>query len=573
MFLPTTREELKKLGWKRCDVILVSGDTYIDSPYMGVAVIGKLLLREGYRVGIIAQPAIDSAGDILRLGEPALYWGVTGGSVDSMVANFTALKKPRRSDDYTPGGKNTRRPNRAVIQYVNLIRRFAKEKIPVVLGGIEASLRRIAHYDYWSDGLRRSILFDAKADYLLYGMAEKSVVEFTEKLKKGESVKEVRGLAYLSNTPEEKYITLPSFEEILSDKEAFIEMYNLFYRNTDPVSARGLNQRHGSRWLIQNPPPPILSTAEMDAVYNLKYERETHPYYAKEGEVKALQTIRFSIKTHHGCYGECNFCAIAVHEGRTVYGRSEENILKEAREIARHPDFKGYISDVGGPTANMYQIECDKKLRSGICTHKRCVFPEVCKTLRTDHAPQTRLLKKIREIPGIKKAFVASGIRYDMLLEDGKEGEKYLREIVNHHVSGQMKIAPEHTEEEVLRHMGKPGAESLANFRKLFDKLNRQTGKRQFLTYYLIAAHPGCTDEHMKNLKKYADKNLKMTPEQVQVFTPTPLTYSSVMYYTEKDPFTGEKIFVEKDISAKARQKRIVTGGKRKFYKPDRKKR
>lgn len=567
MFLPVTKNEMKALNWDKCDVILISGDTYIDSPYIGISVIGHLLSNAGYRVGIIAQPKLDNPADITSLGEPALFWGISGGSVDSMVTNYTASLKPRRQDDYTPGGLNNRRPDRAVIQYSNLIRKYFKNTVPIVLGGIEASLRRIAHYDYWSDKIRRSILFDAKADYLVYGMAEKSIVDLANSFKNKQSPENLRGIAFISKQPNENYINLPSFEDAATDHKAFIEMYHHFYKNTDPKSAKGLNQKHGDRYLVQNPPAHLLTQKEMDFVYSLPFERDVHPHYKKFGEVRALQTIQFSIKTHHGCYGECNFCAIAVHEGRTIQWRSEESILEEAKQLAQNPDFKGYIADVGGPTANMYGFECSKKLSKGVCEHKRCIFPEICSTLKVNHSPQTSMLKKIRQIPGIKKAFVASGIRYDMILDDKKNGEGYLKEIVAHHVSGQMKIAPEHSEDAVLEKMGKPGKGDLIEFKKMFDNLNEQSGKKQFLTYYLIAAHPGCTEKEMMDLKDFTGNNLRINPEQVQIFTPTPGTYSSVMYHTETDPFSDEHIFVEKSLAGKMRQKYILTGEPAKSFK------
>jgi len=558
MFLPTTRQELDQLGWNALDVILVTGDSYIDSPYIGIAVIGKVLVNAGYRVGIIAQPDVQSNQDITRLGEPLLFWGVTGGSVDSMVSNYTALKKKRHNDDYTPGGINNRRPDRAVITYVNLIRRFYKRTRPIVLGGIEASLRRIAHYDFWSDRIRGSILFDAKADYLLYGMAERSVLELALAIENNTAVEQTRGLCYIARQKREEYLELPSLAEVTGDKLAFINMYHTFYRNNDPLNAKGLCQQHGDRFLIQNPPAIYPDQSEIDAVYDMVYEYDQHPYYAQLGKVRALETIKFSISTHRGCYGECNFCAIAVHEGRTVRWRSEASILAEARHLTELPDFKGYILDAGGPTANMYAIECDIKLKSGSCQGKRCLTPNICPVLKIDHKPQTELLRRLRKIKGVTKVFIASGIRYDLLLADRKSGQEYLEEIVEHHVSGQLKIAPEHSETHILRRMGKPGRTPLLKFKERFDSLSHSSGKKQFLTYYLIAAYPDCTDDDMRKLKEFANQSLQINPEQIQVFTPTPSTYASVMYYTEMDPFTHEKIFVEKDPIKKQRQKDIV---------------
>jgi uncharacterized radical SAM protein YgiQ len=563
MFLPTTKQELDDLGWTTLDVILVTGDAYVDSPFIGVAIIGKVLWEAGYRVGIIAQPDIHSVEDIARLGEPELFWGVTGGSIDSMVANYTATKKKRKTDDLTPGGQNDRRPDRAVIVYANLIRRYFKQTKPIVLGGVEASLRRVAHYDFWSDQIRRSILFDAKADILVYGMGEKTVVALAEQLKAGAEIQDLRGICYISLDKRESYIELPSYEEVARDKRAFIDMFHTFYCNNDPHTAKGLCQKQDTRYLIQNPPAPYLTQDELDQVYGMDFERDLHPFYRKQGGVKALETIRFAITTHRGCYGECNFCSIAVHQGRTVRWRSQASILREAKCVTEVPDFKGYIHDLAGPTANMYGFECRKKLRRGSCEDKRCVYPQVCPQLKVDHRQQIALLKSLRQVKGIKKVFVASGIRYDLVLADGKYGIKYLRDVVRHHVSGQMKVAPEHTEAHVLRRMGKPGTKILLEFKDWFYQLTRDIGKNQFLTYYLIVAHPGCTEQDAHKLKRFASRNLRVVPEQVQIFTPTPSTYSSLMYYTEMDPFTLEELFVEKDTAGKERQKNIVVDKRR----------
>ncbi len=565
MFLPTTLDEMRHLGWDACDIILITGDSYIDSPYIGTAVIGKVLAQAGYRVGVIAQPNTASLADIARLGEPRLFWGVTAGSVDSMVANYTASKKKRKSDDYTPGGVNDRRPDRAAIVYTNLIRRWSKQASPsaparpIVLGGIEASLRRIAHYDFWSDRVRGSLLFDAKADYILYGMAEQTVLRLAACLSTGQDPRLIPGLCYISREVPPDYLELPAYEVVRQDKRAFIEMFHAFYRNNDPLTARGLYQKHADRFLVQNPPTPYQTQAELDTVYALDYERVQHPYYERIGPAKALETIRFSISTHRGCYGECNFCAIAVHEGRTVRWRSQSSILAEAEQLTDHPDFKGYIQDLGGPTANMYGYECRKKLERGSCPQKRCLYPTVCTSLKVDHSPQVDLLRAVRRLPGVKKVFVASGVRYDLLLSDRAHGEAYLREVVEHHVSGQMKIAPEHTESHVLDLMGKPDTSTLLAFKNVFERLSKAAGKNQFLTYYIIAAYPGCTEQDMQHLKHFASSKLHVNPEQVQIFTPTPSTYASLMYYTEMDPFTLQPIYVEKDLRRKERQKEVVT--------------
>ncbi|MBN1664139.1 MAG: YgiQ family radical SAM protein [Deltaproteobacteria bacterium] len=558
MFLPATKEEMTRLGWDRLDVILVSGDTYIDSPFIGIAVIGKTLWKAGFRVGIIAQPDINGGDDITRLGEPELFWGVTGGSVDSMIANYTATLKKRRDDDYTPGGLNNRRPDRAVIVYANLIRRYFKNTAPVILGGIEASLRRIAHYDYWSDAIRRSILFDAKADGLVYGMGEKTVADLACRFRDSRETASLRGYCLIEKECPKDALEIPAWEEVKSSTERFIDMFRLFYDNSDPVTGKRLCQRHGDRYVVQNPPPPCETMEEMDRIYHMNYERAVHPWYRRAGAVRALETIRFSIPTHRGCYGECRFCAIALHEGRTVRSRSEASILNEARQLIKHKDFKGNIFDLCGPTANMYAVECKKKLEQGACNDKRCLFPEPCPSLHIDHSRQRALLASLRSLPGIKKVFLASGVRSDMILHDRKEGMNYLRDLVRHHVSGQMKIAPEHSEDAVLSVMGKPGGDGLLRFRKEFYRLTTESGKDQYLTYYFMAAHPGCDEGHMTRLQEFTRRELHLQPEQVQIFIPAPGTWSAVMYYAEKDPFTGEKLFVEKNIARKKRQKEIV---------------
>jgi len=560
MFLPSTREEMERLGWPQLDVILVTGDAYIDSPFIGVAMIGKLLVHHGFRVGVIAQPAVNSGTDITRLGEPKLFWGVTGGCIDSMVANRTASGRRRKTDDYTPGGLNTRRPDRAVIAYANLIRQHFKGTAPLVLGGIEASLRRIAHYDVWDNRVRRSILFDAKADYLLYGMAERTVLELARALAAGQSPTSIRGLCYAAAEAPATALMLPAYQTTAADKTAFAAMFRVFYDNNDPITAQMLAQQQDSRFLIHNPPQPPLSTTELDQVHNLDFERDLHPLDRRMGTVRALDTIRFALATHRGCYGECNFCAITVHQGRTIQQRSVESIVREAERLAVHPAFKGTIADVGGPTANMYGFECAKKQTKGACRDKRCLFPTICPSLKIDHGPLIGLLQRLRSINNIKKIAVASGIRYDIILADKKHGLSYLREVVRHHVSGQMKIAPEHSESEVLHAMGKPGTEPLLQFRSLFNRLTDEEGLKQFLTYYLIAAHPGCTQAAMEALHAFCRKELHLIPRQVQLFTPTPCTWSTLMYWTETDPFSNTPCFVEKSEAGRERQKVALVG-------------
>jgi uncharacterized radical SAM protein YgiQ len=558
MFLPTTSTELKKLKWDKLDIILVTGDAYIDSAFIGVSVIGQVLLAAGFRVGIIAQPDCHSAVDISRLGEPELFWGITGGCMDSMVANYTATKKKRRSDDLTAGGKNNSRPDRASVVYANLIRQYFKNTKPLVLGGLEASLRRIAHYDFWSDSIRRSILFDARADVLVYGQAEKAIVELAQKLKSGDNVKDIRGICYIDSSTPADYLELPSWEKVTEDKKSFVWMFNTFYQNNDPLTAHGLFQQHGPRYLIHNPPQLSLTTDELDQIYAFDFARDVHPFHQAGGKVNAMDTIKFSITSHRGCFGECNFCSISVHEGRSIISRSEESIIAEAQKLAALPDFKGYILDVGGGTANMYGMECTKRQKHGACKNKRCLYPHVCANLNADHSRQINLLKRLRQIKGIKKVFVASGIRYDLLLADKKHCASYMQELVMHHVSGQLKVAPEHTEGFVLKLMGKPKIDVLLEFKNIFEKLSSKSGSKQFITYYFIAAHPGCTEEYMHDLKSFTSRELKINPQQVQIFTPLPSTYSSLMYWTQIDPFTGKKIFVEKDAGKKQKQKNIV---------------
>ncbi len=558
MFLPSTPEEMKALGWRRLDAVIVTGDAYLDSPFIGAAVVGRVLREAGFRVGIVAQPRLDTDADIARLGEPALFWGVTGGSVDSMVANYTATGKRRKSDDFTPGGRNDRRPDRAVIAYTNLIRRHFKPTAPIVLGGIEASLRRIAHYDYWDDRVRRSVLVDAKADYLVYGMAEQTVVRLARALRDGGDPRDLPGLCYRARTAPEGFVGLPSADRSASDGAAFADMFDAFTANGDPVDAVGLFQPHGSQVLVHNPPAPPLAGEALDAVYEMDFTGDAHPVHRPHGPVRALDTIRFSITAHRGCYGGCSFCAIAAHQGRTVHWRSRESVLREVARLTRHRDFKGIVSDVGGPTANMYGIECPRKAERGACRDRQCLFPTVCRKLEVNHRPQMDLLRAVRGVPGVKSVFVASGLRHDLVLADRRWGLPYLTELARHHVSGQLKVAPEHSDPAVLRLMGKPGIGQLDRFRDLFDRAARSSGKRLYLTYYLMAAHPGCGMAQMGGLRTYLGTVLRHFPEQVQVFTPTPSTRSALMYHLGIDPATGSPIPVEKTVRGKERQKALV---------------
>jgi len=562
MFLPTTQKEIKALGWKSPDVILITGDTYVDSPYIGVAVLGKVLMDAGYTVGIIAQPDISSGKDIGRLGEPNLFWGITSGCMDSMISNYTPTNKRRKQDDLTGGGLNTRRPDLAVIAYTNLVRRYFKKTKPIVIGGIEASLRRISHYHYASDSIRRSILFDAKADILVYGMGEKTTLELAENLRRRRPVIDVRGICYIALEKKEGYLELPSHTEVAADTAKFIEMFKIFYKNNDPITGKGLCQKQNDRYLIQNPPQFPLTGEELDHVHELDYERDVHPYYAAWGPVRALETIRFAVSTHRGCFGDCSFCAISVHQGQRIVDRSEGSILKEAAVLTQHPEFKGYIHDVGGPTANMYGIECRRRKTKGTCRNKRCLTPVVCSKLEVTHLPQIALLKKIREIPKVKKVFIASGIRHDLVLEDRTDGLRYLEEVVRHHISGQLKVAPEHSEDHILALMGKPPIERFMEFFRCFEKINRRIGRKQFLTCYFIAAYPGCTRRDMERLNRFSQRVLKFKPRQIQIFTPSPSTPATLMYHTEKAYDSGKPIFVEKDQRNKEKQKNLILKGR-----------
>jgi uncharacterized radical SAM protein YgiQ len=552
MFLPTTKSEVQKLGWDRPDIILISGDTYIDSPFIGISVIGNYLSKKGFKTAIIAQPDIKT-GDIARLGEPNLFWGVSAGAMDSLISNWTALNKFRNDDDLTPGGINNRRPDRATIVYTNLIRRYFKNTKPIVLGGMEASLRRIVHYDFKDDALRRSILFDAKADILIYGMGEKTSFELASRLKEKKDWRDINGLCFISKEKGTDGFEIPSFQDCVKDKNIFFEAFKNFYDNSTSENEKVLYQKQTDRYLVHNPRWKNLTTEELDEIYDLDFTREVHPFYAKIGKVKAQDTIKFSITSHRGCFGECNFCAIAVHQGKEVVSRSEKSIIKEAQKIAKQKDFKGYISDLGGPTANMFESKCKINVNAGKCSNKSCLFPQTCSNLIFGHKKQTELLEKIKNIPDVKKVFVSSGIRYDMVCADKENGFNYLKNIADNNISGQMKVAPEHCDKKVLALMGKPQIKSLTDFIDMFNKVR---GK-QFLTYYFIAAYPGCGQKEMLVLKNFIEKNIKISPEQVQIFTPTPSTKATLMYYVQKDMF-GNEIFVEKDRNKKQYQKNCL---------------
>lgn len=558
MFLPTTREECRRLGWSSLDVILVTGDAYIDSPLVGVAVIGNVLAAAGFRVGLIAQPRVDAEVDLTRLGVPALFWGVTGGAVDSMVANHTAGMRPRRRDDFTAGGRNDRRPDRAVIVYANLIRRFARPIRPMVLGGIEASLRRISHYDVWNDRVRRSILFDARADYLVYGMGETTTLALTRRLAQGRGATDLPGVCYIEARPPEGYLRLPDHQEVVADPAAYNAMFARFARHGRAPEGVGLCQRQDTRFLVQNPPPPPMSAAQLDAVHELDYRRAVHPADLARGPVRALDTIAFSLVSHRGCFGGCAFCAISAHQGRTVVSRSAASLADEARRLTAHPDFRGTIADVGGPTANMYAMGCTRDPAAGPCRRASCLYPAVCAHLDRDHAAQVSLLDRLASVEAVRHVFVASGIRHDLVLADGRSGAAYLKRLVDRHTSGQLKVAPEHVVPEVLQVMGKPGPEVLEEFTARFQQAAAASGRKRFLTYYFMAAHPGCRHEHMAALEAYTRRRLHLRPEQIQIFTATPSTRATAIFHTGQDPFTGEPVFVERRLAARVAQKAAV---------------
>ena len=568
MFLPTNAEEMRRLGWDAVDAVLVSGDAYVDSPYSGTAVIGQVLLKAGFRVGILSQPPVGDPAAFREFGPPRLFWGISAGCVDSMVANYTASGKKRRQDDFTPGGINNRRPDRATIVYANLARAAFRPARPIILGGIEASLRRVAHYDFWSDKVRRPVICDAKADALCYGMGERAMVAFAEALRDGKDWHGIRGICYLAaeaDVPARTLATavrLPSFAEVSAPTEegrrAFLAAFNLFAAEQDAVTARPLLQKTDTRFLVHNPPALPLEQKELDAVHDIPYMLDAPPSIRAQGTIRALDTIRFSVTTHRGCYGNCRFCAIAVHQGRRVVSRSPDSIVGEVARFARHPRFRGTVADVGGPTANMYAIDCARKEKEGACPHKDCLFPSVCPALKPDHSAQLALLKRLRSLPGVKHVFVASGLRPDLIAADAAHGCDYVEALARHHVSGQLKLAPEHVVDHVLAAMGKPGVESLLRFKDRFDAASRRCGKRQFLTYYFIAAHPGCTEGDMRALKRFAQTRLNLHPEQVQIFTPTPLTASTAMYYTGLDPATGRPVFRARSFRDRQRQKDVL---------------
>ncbi|WP_251617006.1 YgiQ family radical SAM protein [Senimuribacter intestinalis] len=566
MFLPVTKKEIEDRGWSQVDFVLVSGDAYVDHHSFGTAIIGRLLESHGYKVAILPQPDYKSAEDFRRFGRPRLGFLINGGVVDSMVNNYSVFKQKRKVDEYSPGGISGNRPDRAVIVYSNRAREAYKD-VPVIIGGIEASLRRLGHYDYWSDKVRRSILLDAKADLLIYGMGERAVVAIAEALEAGIDVKDItwiEGTCYKAKSFEQDEDTavLPSYEEITGSKEAYCRSFSMAYRNNDDINGKRLVEKYAdSLYVIQNKPQPPLSRQELDDVYELPYENEIHPIYEAAGGIPAFSEIKFSLVSARGCFGGCSFCALTYHQGRQVRSRSKESLVAEARALTQKPDFKGYIHDVGGPTANFRYPACKKQLEYGVCKDKDCLYPRPCKNMEVDHKEYLAVLREIRQIPGVKKVFIRSGIRYDYVMAD--KDDAFLRELCKYHVSGTLKVAPEHITERVLYHMRKPAKEVFIAFADKYRRINQQLGLKQYLIPYLISSHPGSTLDDAVELALFL-KEYGFVPDQVQDFYPTPATLATCMYYTEMDPFTMEPVYIAKDLEEKKMQRALIH-----YHKPE----
>ena len=571
-FLPVTRADMEARGWDQCDFVYICGDAYVDHPSFGMAIITRVLEAHGYRVGIICQPDWRDPASIQVLGEPRLGFLASAGNMDSMVNHYSVTKHRRHTDAYTPGGVAGARPNHAVAVYGNLIRRVYKNT-PLIIGGIEASLRRLAHYDYWSDKLKRSILLDSGADLLIYGMGEHAVVQIADALDAGlpvDQITYVDGTVYRTSGEGAldqvfDYELLPSWDELEADRLAYARSFNVQYRNMDPITAKRLVEPYPNGvYVVQNPPSAILTEAEMDEVYELPYARDWHPDYDAAGGVPAFSEVKFSISSNRGCFGECSFCALTFHQGRVLQTRSHDSIVREARELTRDPEFKGYINDVGGPTANFFRTACDKQLKHGVCQNRRCLWPTVCRNMVVDESGYTALLRDLRHLPGVKKVFVRSGIRFDYTMADASD--EFLRELLQHHVSGQLRLAPEHVSDAVLSVMGKPSRSVYDAFCRRFDALNREYGLEQYVVPYLISSHPGSTMKEAVELA-CAVRDMGYMPEQVQDFYPTPSTMSTCMYYTGVDPRTMKPIYVAHDPHEKAMQRALIQYRKPENYK------
>ena len=559
-FLPVTKEECDALGWSAPDFVYVTGDAYVDHPSFGTAIISRVLEAEGFRVAILSQPDYKSCEDFKRFGRPKLGFLVSAGNIDSMVAHYTAAKKKRSYDYYSPGGKMGLRPDRATIVYSNRIRE-AYGDVPIILGGLEASLRRFSHYDYWENRIRRSVLVDSRADILTYGMGENILIRIAKLLDKGVPVKkihDVRGTVYLTKPDDAIHfesVSCPSFDEVKNDKKAYAKAFGIQYREQDSVRGRAVTEMYGDKMLVQNPPMPPLEREELDRVYALPYTRKVHPMYAKDGGVPGIQEVEFSITHNRGCFGACNFCALAFHQGREVRSRSEESVIEEAKIITEMPGFKGYIHDIGGPTANFRYPACDKQLSEGVCAGRKCLTPTPCKNLKVDHSEYIELLKQVESLPKIKKVFIRSGIRFDYLIYDNDE--RFFKKLVKDHVSGQLKVAPEHCSDHVLKCMGKPEISVYERFRKRFFEITKEIGKEQYLVPYLMSSHPGSRLSDAVELAEYL-KRTGCSPEQVQDYYPTPGTASTVMFYTGYDPLTMKEVFCESDYHGKTLQRALL---------------
>ena len=559
-FLPVTKKEMQEQGIEQFDFVYVIGDAYVDHPSFGHAIISRLLEAHGYTVGIISQPDWKDDKSIDLFGAPRLGFLVTAGNMDSMVNHYSVSKKRRAADAFSPGGKMGMRPDYATIVYCNLIRRTYKH-IPIIIGGIEASLRRLAHYDYWSDKVRRSILLDSGADLISYGMGERSIVAIAEALESGISIEDITfidGTVYKTRKREDIYdaIALPSFEEVKEQKQSYAKSFYIQYCNTDPFSGRRLFETYDEKlFVVQNPPSKPLSEGEMDDIYGLPFMRTYHPSYEKAGGIPAIEEVKFGLVSNRGCFGGCSFCALTFHQGRIIQTRSHASILSEAEEMTKHPDFKGYIHDVGGPTANFRAPSCEKQLSKGVCSAKQCLFPNPCANLKIDHSDYLTLLRKLRKLPNVKKVFIRSGIRYDYLIFD--PDQTFLQELCEHHVSGQLKVAPEHISDAVLEKMGKPSVRVYEKFVKAYEKTNRKLGKKQYLVPYLMSSHPGSTLKEAVELAEFL-KTFGYMPQQVQDFYPTPSTISTCMYYTGLDPRTMQKVYVAVNPHEKAMQRALI---------------
>lgn len=565
-FLPVSKKEMDSLGWDYYDFLFISGDAYVDHPSFGTALLSRWLQYNGYRICICPQPDRNNPKALTSYGTPRLGVLISGGVIDSMVNHYTASKKPRSEDVYSPGGKAGMRPDRCVIVYSNMAR-AAFGDIPVIIGGTEASLRRFAHYDYWQDKVRRSILVDSGADILLFGMGEKSLLEVCDRLRDGIPIKRitnVKGSCYISDTVPKNSIVLPSFEKVSTDKESYARAAATEYYEQDSIRGKTLVQQHGDRYLVQLPQSPPLTQKEMDKVYSLNYMRAWHPIYDKDGGIPALSEVKFSITSSRGCFGSCSFCALTFHQGRVVQARSQQSILAEAQKLIWEDDFKGYIHDVGGPTANFRAPACKKQLKAGTCRDRQCLYPSVCPNAEVDHKDYLELLRKLRALPRVKKVFIRSGIRYDYLIAD--KDDTFFRELCEHHVSGQLKVAPEHISNNVLKYMGKPGVKQYEKFCKKFYDINKEIGKEQYLVPYLMSSHPGSTLQDAIELAVYLKRN-NIRPEQVQDFYPTPGTLSTAMFYTELDPRTMKKVYVPRTPHEKALQRALLQSSRKENYK------